>query len=57
MNAFWPLMRQSSPSATARVWIAPASDPACGSVRQYAPINWPDASRGSSLSLTSAEPY
>ena len=46
MKVFWPLITQASPSRTAVVRVAPASEPAPGSVRPKAPRPWPLASGG-----------
>jgi len=54
---FTPLMTQSSPSRTATVFVAPASEPACGSVRQYAPSWRPEASGLRKASFCSSLPY
>lgn len=47
MNNFVPSSTQSSPSRRAVVRIAPASDPASGSVEAQAPISEPSHSPGS----------
>jgi len=44
MNCLTPLSTKLSPTRSARVVIAPASEPACGSVRQKHPILPPLAS-------------
>jgi hypothetical protein len=44
MNCFTPFSTQCSPSRSARVPIAPASEPTCGSVRQKQPNCSPRAS-------------
>jgi len=53
---FVPLMTHSSPSRTAVVRSAPASEPASGSDRQNAGDHSPLAHRGSSRSFISSEP-
>ena len=47
MNCLTPLSTHSSPTRSARVRIAEASEPACGSVRQKQPRSSPRASCGS----------
>lgn len=44
MNCFTPFRMYASPSRSARVVIAAASEPTCGSVRQKQPIFAPVAS-------------
>jgi hypothetical protein len=46
-NTFWPLMTQCSPSRRALVRIAPASEPAPGSVIEIDILMRPSSSRGS----------
>ena len=45
-HIFWPVIAYSSPSRTARVRIAWTSEPACGSVIEYAKRSSPVAIRG-----------
>ena len=45
-HIFWPVITNSSPSRTARVRIDWTSDPACGSVIEYANRSSPVAIRG-----------
>ena len=45
-HIFWPVITHSSPSRTARVRIDWTSDPACGSVIEYADRISPVAIRG-----------
>jgi alkylation response protein AidB-like acyl-CoA dehydrogenase len=52
-HCFVPVMR---PSASARVRIAPASEPESGSVSAKAAISWPCASGGTSRSICSGVP-
>ena len=56
MNCFVPEMRQPSPSATAAVRSAPASDPDPDSVSANAPIFSPWASGGTNRSRCSSVP-
>jgi hypothetical protein len=51
-----PVIVQPSPSASARVRIAPASEPASGSVSANAPIVSPLASGGTKRSRCSSVP-
>ena len=56
MNCLVPSMRQSSPSRTARVFRAEASDPAPGSVRAKAPMISPAHSRGRKAAFCASVP-
>src|SRR5689334_10083323 len=55
IQAFSPFSTQESPSRVAVVFIAPASLPDPGSVRQKPPM-WPLASSGSALRFTVSDP-
>ena len=56
IKALVPLITHSSPSITAVVRVAPASDPPSGSVRPNAPNAWPEHSAGSQLRFCSSVP-
>ena len=56
IHCFAPVMRQPSPSASARVRSAPASEPASGSVSANAPICSPRASGGTKRARCSSVP-
>ncbi len=56
MKALLPSMTQASPSRRAVVRVAPASEPAPGSVSPKAPMTSPEVSRGSQVSLSSCDP-
>jgi hypothetical protein len=56
MKALEPLMTQTSPSRTAVVRVAPASDPPPGSVRPNAPSARPASRSGSQRSFCSGVP-
>ena len=56
MNAFEPFSTHSSPSSTARVRVAPASDPPSGSVSPNAPSARPATRSGSHWSRWSSVP-
>src|SRR5918993_3357665 len=56
IQAFDPLSTQVSPSRTARVLIAAASEPASRSLSAYENIASPAATGGSTWRLSSAEP-
>ena len=56
MNCLAPLMTQSPLSATARVRVLPASEPASGSVRPKAARRSPLVRRGSHSCFCSSEP-
>ena len=45
-HIFWPVITNSSPSRSASVRIAWTSEPACGSVIEYAECSSPVAIRG-----------
>ena len=45
-HVFWPVITNSSPSRSASVRIAWTSEPACGSVIEYAECSSPVAIRG-----------
>ena len=56
MNALLPLITQASPSTTAVVRVAPASEPPPDSVSPNAPSSSPAHRLGSHRSFSSAEP-
>ena len=56
MNTFSPLITHSSPSSSARVRVAPASEPASGSVRPKAPSARPATRSGSHRAFCSSVP-
>ena len=56
MNIFEPSITHSSPSRRAVVRVAPASEPAFGSVRPKAASFWPEASSGSHSRFCSSLP-
>ena len=57
IHCFAPVIRQPSPSGSARVRSAPASDPASGSVRANAPRCSPAASGGMKRDRCSSVPH
>ncbi len=57
MNCLTPLSTKESPSRSARVVIAAASEPVCGSVRQKQPHFSPRASGLSHSSFCASVPY
>ena len=56
INCLAPFKTYSSPSRTARVRIAPASEPTCGSVKQNAPSHSPLAMRFKNCSFCQSLP-
>ena len=56
MKIFEPLTTQEPSRSSARVRVAPASEPASGSVRPKAARRCPDASCGSHSCFCSSEP-
>ena len=56
IHCFEPVMRQPSPSGSARVRSEPASEPASGSVSANAPIPSPRASGGTKRARCSSVP-
>jgi len=46
MKIFWPVMRNLSPSRSARVRMSARSEPAWASVRFIVPVHAPDTSFG-----------
>ena len=56
MNALLPLITHSSPSSTAVVRVAPASEPPPGSVSPKPPSSSPRVSRGSHSRFCSSVP-
>jgi hypothetical protein len=57
IQIFEPLSRYPPSAGTARVRIAAASDPACGSVRAKAPSAAPESIGGSHSAFCSADPH
>ena len=57
IHIFEPLSTYESPSRSARVRIAPGSEPPSASVSPKQPTIFPDASSGRYFFLCSSEPY